>query len=120
MTNGLSKEYTNEEVLAAYDTELYFNAPRRKIVSESEEITEDILKDRRTKNVHTQTIRRKTYLVDVLECGHTIRKKWPNVKSTQCFDCDQEEFEAKYGCVMSDIHELRYKRYTADLLTKGE
>ncbi len=66
---------------------------RRKVVGFSEIITDEIKKERRTRNVLTQTIIRKTVGAIVLDCGHKVEvTKYTKVPSnnTRCYECEHE------------------------------
>ena len=62
---------------------------RFKIIGYTEIVREKILKERKTKNIHKETIRRTKYKAAVLECGHN--KKLTDIgsksKSTFCAKC---------------------------------
>lgn len=69
---------------------------RRKVVGESEIVTERIKKEIRTKNTLKQTIERVTVKAIKLECGHLIAvtsfNKAPT-SNTFCYECSDGESE---------------------------
>lgn len=71
---------------------------RRKVVGESEIVTERIKKEIRTKNTLKQTIEKVTVKAIKLECGHLVAvtryKKVPK-NNTTCWRCFYDEIDTR-------------------------